>query len=325
MGVVHIIKVSIFWIGFGFAVGSVLGSFIKVLADRSLTKKSFRGRSYCTLCRHTLAWYDLLPIFSYLILKGNCRYCRKKISKEYLIVEVAVGLLIGFLFWQNFPGVLSVFSGKGQIIQLSIINYQLSVNFPLSVLILDLLFKTFFITILAALFITDIKKMFIPDRITYPAIFITFIYLVLITGCKIWFLYFYLSQSKIGQLLLPPHSDYFQRHAILTAYPLLTGLAMALLIGGFFTMLIVITRGRGMGGGDVKLGAFIGLVLGFPNSLIALMLSFFSGAIVSLGLLALRKKHFGQTIPFGPFLVFGSLVALFWGKEIMDWYLHLSI
>ncbi len=99
---------------------------------------------------------------------------------------------------------------------------------------------------------------------------------------------------------------------------------MAVIIGGFFWGLIIITRGKGMGGGDVKLGAFMGLMLGFPQSLIALILSFLTGAIFSMILIIFGKKHFGQTIPFGPFLVIGSLVALFWGNQIIDWYLHLG-
>ncbi|KKR41421.1 MAG: Type 4 prepilin-like protein leader peptide-processing enzyme [Candidatus Daviesbacteria bacterium GW2011_GWC2_40_12] len=79
-----------------------------------------------------------------------------------------------------------------------------------------------------------------------------------------------------------------------------------------------------MGGGDVKLGAFMGIILGFPQALLALMLAFFTGAIFSLFLIILGKKSFGQSIPFGPFLVLGSLTALFWGDQILDWYLHLG-
>lgn len=279
---------------FGFVLGAVLGSFIKVLADRSLSNKSFRGRSYCTACKHKLAWYDLLPIVSYFLLHGKCRYCHKTISFEYVLVEVASGAIIALLFWQT------------------------------STFFLDLPLKIFFVSVLLVLFITDLKKMFIPDRIILPAIVITLIYLILETICKIGYLFYYLSQSRIGQLLLPPHSDYFQRHAIITTYPLFWGMGMALLIGGFFTLLILITKGRGMGGGDVKLGALIGLSLGFPGSLVALMLSFISGAFASLVLIAFGKKHFGQSIPFGPFLVFGSIVSLLWGNQLIDWYLHID-
>lgn len=249
---------------FGFIFGTILGSFVKVLADRSLGNKSFWGRSYCLSCKRSLPWYDLFPILSYVLLSGRCRYCKKAVSIEYLVVESAVGVLVGFLFWQSFN------------------NFQFSFFLP------DLIFKTFFICVLAVLFVTDLKEMFIPDRIILPAILIGVIYLFLVTQ----------------NFLIP--------------------LLMGILIAGFFMALIIITCGKGMGGGDVKLGAFIGLVLGFPLGLLAIITSFLLGAAASVFLIIAGKKHFGQSIPFGPFLVLGSLISLFWGKEIIDWYLSLG-
>lgn len=235
-------------ISLGFIAGAILGSLSYALALRSLGKESFWGRSYCPHCKKLLQWYDLFPIVSYLLLRGKCRYCHKSISKEYLLVEIAIGILIAFVFWQQFN-----------------------------------MFNLFFVTILAILFITDLKKMLIPDRIVLPAIIIA-----------------------------------------LLAKPVAANVLTALGIAGFFYALILITRGKGMGGGDVKLGGFIGLGLGFPNGILAVVLSFFLGALISLGLIFLGKKKFGQTVPFGPFLVIGSLIALFWGKQIIDWYLQLG-
>lgn len=286
----------------GFILGTILGSFVKALSDRSLENMPFGGRSYCPKCQHKLAWYDLLPVFSYLLLQGRCRYCRKKISREYLVVEIVVGILVGFLFWQ------------------SILNF----NFQFLIFNFELLFKTFFIAVLVALFLTDLKKMFIPDRIVKPAILIGLVSLFAITTYKIGYLYYSLSQNPIGQKLLPPHSDYFLRHALLSAQSFFTAIVTGLLIGGFFWGLVILTRGKGMGGGDIKLGAFIGIMLGFPGAVLALVLSFLSGALFGLILIATGKKHFGQSIPFGPFLVLGSLITLFWGSQILDWYLNLS-
>lgn len=278
----------------GFLIGVSLGSFSKALSDRSLNNKSFWGRSYCVFCKKHLHFYDLFPILSFLSTYGRCRYCHKKLSIEYLLIEVVMGLLIGYLFW-----------GFGSL--------------P------DLIIKIFFITILATLFLTDLKKMFIPDRVIIPSIITGFILSIVITIYKIGYLYYFLNQTPIGKFLLPPRSDYFLRHAIYTAQPLLGGILMGFLIGGFFWALIIITKGKGMGGGDVKLGAFIGLMLGFPQALIALIFSFFTGAIFSIILIIFGKKHFGQFIPFGPFLVLGSLIALFWGDIILNWYLSLKI
>ena len=301
---------------FGFLLGLVLGSFVLVLAERSLTKQSFWGRSYCPHCKKKLRWYDLFPILSFIILRGRCRYCGDKIAVEYLLAEVVMGLLVGLLFavqFQNFhPSTTSTVLSTS------------SLGIGFSIFIFELVLKTFFITILAVLFITDLKKMLIPDRIIVPAIKIGLASILVLTITKIGYLYYFLSQSTVGRYLLPPHSDYFQRHALLSAWPFLTGILMAILIGGFFMGLIIITKGKGMGGGDVKLGAFIGLMLGFPQSLLALVLSFILGALLSLVLIVTKKKHFGQSIPFGPFLVLGSLISLFWGNQIIDWYLRLG-
>ena len=89
----------------------------------------------------------------------------------------------------------------------------------------------------------------------------------------------------------------------------------------FFAVIVFVTRGRGMGEGDIFLAFLIGMVLGLAGTVLALFLAFFSGAVVSLLLIAMRKKRFGQTVPFGPFLVFGLILAFFWSKPIIDWYL----
>ena len=293
----------------GFLFGMVLGSFVKALADRSLGNKSFWGRSYCPKCQHKLAWYDLFPILSYILLHGKCRYCHRKIGFEYLLVEATMGILIGFLFWQT-PFVIARSEATWQSV------------FQSSIILLDLVSKTFFVVILAILFLTDLKKMFIPDRIVLPAIWIGASSLLVITLYKIGYLYYYLAQTAVGQKLLPPYTDYFQRHALAAAQPFFGGVITALIIGGFFMGLIIITRGKGMGGGDVKLGVFMGMMLGFPAAFFALVLSFLIGSIFGIVLIITGKKHFGQTIPFGPFLVLGSLIMLFWGPPIIDWYLH---
>lgn len=166
-------------------------------------------------------------------------------------------------------------------------------------LLVDLTFKTFIVAILVAILITDLKTGLIPDRITYPAIMIALAY-------RLGFLFApgFSLQNTLNQ------PDF---------WAILSGLGIML----FFGILIFVTWGRGMGGGDLKIGGFIGLALGFPASILGLMLAFLTGSIVGILLLATKKKHFGQTIPFGPFLATGSLTALFWGKEIINWYLTL--
>ena len=298
----------------GFVLGIILGSFAKALADRSLRNKSFWGRSHCPLCKQHLRWYDLFPVFSYLLLKGKCRYCHKKISIEYLLVELLTGILIAFLFYQTFLN-----------FQFPISNFQLILNYENVKLIFDLIFKSFFITVLASVTITDFKKTLIPDRIIIPGIWIALTSLIFFTIYRVGYLYWYLNQSSIGKLLLPPASDYFTRHSFYAVQDLLfSSILTGLGIAGFFMALIIITKGKGMGGGDVKLGGFMGLVLGFPNGILAVVLGFITGAITAVGLIFLGKKKFGENIPFGPFLVLGSLITLFWGTEIINWYLRLT-
>ena len=98
--------------------------------------------------------------------------------------------------------------------------------------------------------------------------------------------------------------------------------AAGLIIALIFLLIVILSRGRGMGQGDIVLVFWMGLVLGYTGTFVAMFLAFFIGAVVSLILIALQKKHFGQTIPFAPFLIIGFLTSLFWNQQIIDWYLR---
>lgn len=292
----------------GFIVGICLGSFTKVLADRSLKVKSFWGRSYCVGCKHTLAWYDLFPILSYLFLRGKCRYCSKKLTSEYPLVEFLMGLLIAGIFVKVIP-----------------INF-FEINIASQVMVgLSLLMYLLISIVLAATFLTDFKTGYIPDRITYPGIWSIFILLGVSSVYKAVLLYYSLQASGLGRYLLPPYSNYFYTHAADLFEPFIYGSLMALVLGLFFYLLIVVTKGRGMGGGDLKLGVFLGLAFGFPYALVVLMLSFLLGSVAGIGLILFGKKKFGQTLPFGPFLSLAGVIVIFWGAEILSWYLHLHL
>jgi leader peptidase (prepilin peptidase)/N-methyltransferase len=309
------------WTLLGFVLGTVLGSLAKALADRCLTNKTFLGRSYCPSCKHKLGWYDLFPLFSYLFLGGRCRYCHKKIGKEYVVVELIMGVLIGYLFYQSLPGLVQAFSPTNPNSTFQIVDWAYT-----------LLSQIFLIVILVIITITDLKKTIIPDRITYPSIVIMFVALVGITIYRVWAVYQSILNSELGKYLLKD-SDYFIRHAIFSgmigggaaADPLTGGVVSALLVGVFFLVLILSTKGRGMGGGDLKLGILLGLFFGFPMILLMMVLSFFLGAVVAVGLILFGKKHFGQTIPFGPFLAAAAIICIYWGNQILNWYLQLKL
>ena len=102
---------------------------------------------------------------------------------------------------------------------------------------------------------------------------------------------------------------------------LLKGLALGFIL--FFLLYLLFPKGIGFG--DVKLAGAIGLFLGFKLTILAILLAFFSGAIIGLLLIALGKKTMKDPIPFGPFLAFGAIASLFLGEYIIDWYLKLFI
>jgi len=254
-----------------FVFGLVIGSFLNVVIFRLGTEDDIiNSRSKCLACGHQLAWYDLFPVISFLSLGGKCRYCRKKISWQYPLVEIATGALFVALFYTVFLGYNFVF--------LNVFNF-LSLLFIFSALVV--------------IFVFDLKQYIIPDEVIFPAIAVAFLALMV----KVIF-----SSSVLDFSLF---ANFF---------------GAALLAGGFFLFLVVVTRGEGMGGGDVKLGFLMGLVLGFPKILLALFFAFISGALVGVFLMALGKKKMKSMLPFGPFLICGFLLSFFWGSEIISWY-----
>lgn len=292
----------------GFIIGICLGSFTKVIADRSLTNKSLWGRSYCENCKHKLAWYDLFPVFSYLILRGKCSHCHAKFSPEYLLVEILMGLLVAGVFAKVIPS---------QFLELNLVSW--------GVVSLSLLMYLTIVVVLFAVFMTDFKTGYIPDRITHPGTWFLFILQIITAIYNIILFYLSLKFSDLGKYLLPGYSNYFYTNSLEIAQPLIYGCIMALVLGLFFYLLIIGTRGRGMGGGDLKLGVFLGLAFGFPYALVVLMLSFLLGSVFGVGLILIGKKKFGQTLPFGPFMSVAGLIVIFWGSDILNWYLHLNL
>jgi prepilin signal peptidase PulO-like enzyme (type II secretory pathway) len=260
---------------FGLIVGSFLNSVIYRLSLPDFSFKKIAGskeRSYCPNCKHVLKWQDLIPILSFLDLKGKCRYCKKPISFQYPLVETATALLFLLIF--NF--------------QFSISNGLIIFNLQNLLTIFYLLLSTCFLIII---FVYDLKHYIIPDEIVYSAIAIALIFNF--------------------QFLISKQFPIF-KSAILSA----------LGASAFFLAIFLISKGKWLGFGDVKLAFLMGLFLGFPNILIALFFSYLIGAIIGLGLIFTGKKGLKSEVPFGPFLVTGTFLALFWGERIISWYLR---
>ncbi len=259
-----------------FLIGLVSGSFLNCVIHRLYTKESFlKGRSYCPKCKHLLEWYDLIPVLSYLVLLGKCRYCKKRISLQYPIIEITTALLFLLVFNFQFPA----FN------KFSIFDFQKIVY------TLYLLITSCFLIII---FVYDLKHYLIPDKIVLPAIFVSLIYNLLV--------------FLIGDINLKDFLGFIY-----------AGLFSAL----FFFLIFFFSQGKWMGFGDVKLALFLGLFLGWPKILVALFMAFFFGGIIGVGLIVFKKKTFKSEIPFGPFLISGTMLALFWGQNLIAWYLGL--
>ncbi len=291
---------------FGFVLGAVLGSFIQATAGRIISGKTLRGRSYCLSCKHTLRWYDLFPVLSYLTLRGRCRYCHKRIPVEDFLVEIIIATVYALLFWVNVP-------------QSIIYNFQPGLSFTL--FLLDLIFKVFITGIFALVFLIDLKSGLIPNVVTYPSTVITIVYLLVSNLVKTLSFYQGFRGSPLAKYLMPPESSYVYDHLLRIWTPLAWTSIAAVTITLIFVLLIVVTKGRGMGWGDVKYVFLLGLALGFPDIIPAIFIAFLSGAVFSLFLILLRKKTFGQTVPFGPFLSLGAIIALLFGTQIIRIYI----
>ena len=248
-----------------FLFGLIVGSFLNCVIFRLEKGKSFlKGRSYCPHCKHQLVWRDLIPVLSFIILKRRCRYCKKLISWQYPLVEMATGIL--FVIIIN--------------TQLSAINYQLS--------IISCIYYLLIVSFLIIIFIYDLKHFIILDKVLFPAIAVSFLYLIINNQLSI--INYFLS---------------------------------ALGASTFFLLIYLFSKGKCLGFGDVKLAILLGLFLGWSRIILALFLSFVIGGIIGLGLIILSKKKLKSEVPFAPFLIFGTLIAFFWGEQIINWYLSL--
>jgi len=263
--------------------GLCIGSFLNCVIYRMEYKKSLNGWSFCPHCKHNLSWLDLFPVFSWLFLKGRCRYCKKKISWQYPVVEISTALL--FLIILNF--------------KFEILNQFEILKF------LNPIFLFYIAGSLVVIFVYDLKHYLIPDKVLFPAIIITFLY------------------RLFGVLWIPAFAGMTRGGAGMTGSKIIfleNYLLATVVAGGFFLLIFLISKGRAMGFGDVKLAVLMGLLLGLPNVLVALFLAFFIGAIICVILMAFQKKGLKSEIPFGPFLILGTFIALFWGEQIIQWY-----
>jgi len=263
-----------------FLLGLCIGSFLNCVIYRLHIKESFlKGFSHCPHCQHKLNWQDLIPVLSFLILRGKCRYCKIPISLQYPLVELATAVLF----------VLTTYN-----LQLTTYNLQL---------LLNLCYQLFVVCCLLIIFVYDLKYYIIQDKIVYPAIVVVFLYRI------------------ISNFQFPISITHFQFPLTNFYFPIYAALGAA----GFFFLIWLFSKGKWLGFGDVKLAFLIGLFLGFPEILAAFFLAFFIGAIIGIGLIVSGKKQLSSQVPFAPFLVIGTFLALFFGQDLISWYSRLFL
>lgn len=261
-------------------VGLALGSFVNALVWRlheQLARKDkklsiTKGRSMCPHCRHKLAVIDLVPLLSWLALRGKCRYCGKPISKQYPLVELATAPLFvaSYVWW---PATFD------------------SAQTVVFVLWLALL------TGLMGLLTYDALWFMLPDRLLYPLGVIAVAQALVRIG---------IADNHLGVLL--------------------NMIAAVLVGGGIFYLIFQVSKGKWIGGGDVKLGWLLGLIVGTPaRAVLFIFIGSVLGSLVSLPLLVSGRLKRDSQVPFGPFLIIGAVITVLFGADILRWYQHTFI
>lgn len=236
-----------------FLYGIVIGSFLNVCIYRIPKQESIvKVRSHCMECGYQLKSYDLIPVFSFLALRGRCRKCKTKLSVQYPIIETANGLLYCIVFWQ--------------------------LGFTLYSGLICLL-----VSALLALSLIDWRTFEIP----------------------VGFNVFILTLGLIHLAL--DYVNWLQYVIGLVA------------VSGLLLLVYVVTKGRGIGGGDIKLMATCGLLLGWKLILLAFLLGCILGSVIHL--LRMKFSKAPSLLAMGPYLSMGVLIATLWGEKLIGWYI----
>jgi len=272
---------------FLFLLGLIVGSFINALQYRIQIGQKNTGRSYCPKCKHTLAWYDLIPVISWVMLSGKCRYCQKKISAQYPVIELITALT--FIS-------LSLASGLSPKINEAIFGFQVidSALFIKYIILLILLLIIASLFILLALH--DAKTSYILSYYAYAGGLLSLAY----------HLVGYAGEWQIASLY-----HYLLPYILSGAIPAL-----------FFLSLYLISKGKWMGSGDSEVALFIGIFLGSTLTLSALYFAFIVGAVYGLIAIVLKKSKMKSALPFGPFLIAGCFFAFIFGNYVVNYYLR---
>lgn len=236
-----------------FVLGSAWGSFLNVVACRLQAGTSFLGgRSVCARCGKRICWYDLFPVVSWVLLSGKCRFCKRRLSVQYLAVELATGALFVL-------GSSSLSSPAAAALYLAVVSF------------------------FTVLFVYDLRTYVIPDKIVIPGIVIIAL----------------LNVASIG----------------------VDGVLLGAAFGGlWFLVQFLVSRGRWVGDGDIRLGVLMGALLGYPYVFLGLGIAYVGGSVIALGLIAAKRTTLKSRLPFATLLLPATYAAWMWGARIWEWY-----
>lgn len=274
-----VLMILIALIVLGLALGSFINATVWRLHEQTKAKSKKRrkelsittGRSMCPHCNHPLAWYDLIPLLSWVSLRGKCRYCAKTVSMKYPLAEVlfAALLAVSYIYWP--------YALQGDGAWLVFFFWALSLMF------------------MFMLALYDVQWMILPNILVYP------------------FLASVLAYSA-GNVIQASDSK----------AELLSKILGSIIFGGFFWLVYQISKGKWIGGGDVRLGFVLGILLGWQKSLLTLAGAAYLATAVIIVIALLGKYHKKMRLPFGPFLLSAAYLSVLFGQSIIDAYKRLS-
>ena len=231
-------------------------------------QKTASDRSRCLHCGYTLKWYDLIPLVSWIALRGRCRECRKPIGIMEPLIELGTALffVVSFLLWP----------------------YPLTSGIPIAEFVLWLAAGVG----LAIMFAYDTRWFLLPDRINFAVIGIGLVSAVLMIID---------SPDHVGALF--------------------NVLGSVGVLSGIYFILYLLSKGRWIGFGDIKLGLGLGLLLGdWQLAAIALFLANLIGCLIVLPMMITGKLQRQSHVPFGPLLIAGAIIAKLVGVGLVEFY-----
>jgi len=267
------------------AFGAIIGSFLNVVIHRLPQEESIVfPNSRCPSCSAAIAWYDNIPILSYLVLRGKCRGCKTGISFRYPAVELLTALLYIAIAWRD----------------------GLTLALP---------FDLIFVSALIALVFIDAEHMLLPNAITYPGMIFVLVARVVIPLVTATAHFDDLGPLSRGLLQGMPLWAASLIGAVIGG---LIGGGSLWLMGWTWEKL----RGiEAMGLGDVKMMFMVGAYLGWRLTILTIFLGVLSGSLIGIALMARQgKRNMQMLLPFGVFLGIGSIAALLVGSQIVEWY-----